>query len=469
MIKKYYNEGKVINLSELFELGFNLESNEYDILVDDSNDVRNNIESDKRIYGKLKICGILINKDNDSIVIFPKNYNFERDSANKDIELLFETFLKGNNIGSRHSSTREVEEDGFESNFPFEQFFRIYEYYSNYGLHFDNVKVQKKFTFGKINWNYTIKTSQKLIVDDDLILYPYYYDKTYNSETFLSDCTVYAIDYTIDKFSFFLKNERTGKDFPEYLYEYSNEEIVSRLERIREETFKEYLINLIDNLISYFDKVIFNGELYLKQLKFENIWEKMIEHYLNYYFDHIDYSETLPQIFYKTEPVHQNLFSKKSFFMNLDKAKQNIEIDHYAILGDTQLVFDAKYKNDITSLDNKQLDYHLLLKDMIPQKYWINENKFPEPLPDDVKEYIGFKNIPVNLNSEYMEVINEMFIIGIIQRKFKRTISALFIPSDMDKTGVNFMGDGSINPLLANTVILQEYLDIKKIMKFYTK
>lgn len=453
MIIKCYNEGTTVDLTELISQGFNLENNDYK-------------EENNKKFGKLKFTGFITNNNDDTIVVFPKNYPYSWGNIEYDISLLFKTFITGSELGSRRDSIQKFDRNNFESNYPFEYFFKIYDYFKRYGLDFKKVTYQTPSHQTKINWKYTIKHAQKLLVNNQLILYPFYYDKTLNNNTFLADCTVFAIDYTINKFPFVINLDSTNKTFPQYILEMNTNDILDRLEEIRERTFKDHLLNLIEYLMNFFSKFKVKGHLYLKQYKFSSIWEKMVEKYLNNYFSEIDVSGTIPKIIYhKERHDNTNLFSKKSFPINLSKPQNSIEVDHYASNNSYQLLFDSKYYQSIHELNYKQLSYHVLLKDMLIPEFNFVNNHFPNPLPKIINDYTLKMNKKISNDEEYLETVKELFTEGIITPKFNFTLSALFLPSKNRSSKIHFRGTPNLSPNLSEVIILEEYLEIKTVME----
>lgn len=360
--------------------------------------------------------GFVINEDNDMLVVFPKHFNIS--NAESDSRMIFECIAK-------HKQKRpekyigEDNKDKYESNFPFAAFFGIYEYYQTYGLYFEDETFIKPNTGGRISWKETMSKSDKYMIGGNLIMFPFYYRKNYHFSSFITDCMIYAIDYTISKFGVLINAQETGQDFPEFNYLEEREYVVSLLVHLKQQIFKDNVIRLIDDLIEFFSEVNIGGDFYLKHYSFSSIWEDMVTEYLCKYYKEVDTSHCI--IFDKIAPSGLT-FTKKAFHTNAAKPTQFISPDHYCEYANVQMIFDAKYYTKINGMNYKQIAYMFMLREMI------------EPITG--------------------------------RPKYNSTHTALILPSESRSTRIHFQlasEYGTCNDL----VITEEYVDIKDVIYEY--
>ena len=142
-----------------------------------------------------------IRNKNNVFSVFPKNFDIQ--NINKDSNKVFNVISKhiqirpdlylGNEYGKR-----------FKSNYPFASFFGIYDYYTKFGLYFEDRKYIKPNIGGKVNWKETIRLSDKFLSNNQISIFPIHYEKKYYYSALLTECMIFAINYTIDKFGFFI-------------------------------------------------------------------------------------------------------------------------------------------------------------------------------------------------------------------------------------------------------------------------
>lgn len=360
--------------------------------------------------------GFVTNRDNDMLVVFPKHYTVTDNDV--DSRIVFDCIAK-------HKQKKpdiyigEDNDDKYESNFPFSAFFGIYEYFQTYGLYFEDETFIKPNTGGRISWKETISKSEKYVIGGDVIMFPLYYRRKYHFPNFITECMIYAIDYTISKFGVLIDAQETGQDFPEMDYLEEREYVVNVLQQLRQHIFKDNVQTLIDNLIEFFTEVNKGGNYYLKHYTFSSIWEDMVTDYLCKYYKEVDTSHRV--VFDKTSPSGLT-FMKKSFHTNSAKPTQYISPDHYSEDSDVQMIFDAKYYTKINGMNYKQISYMFMLREM----------------KDSVT------GLP----------------------KYRSTYSALILPSEHRDTKIHFqlaLEFGSCTDL----VITEEYIDIKEVILEY--
>ena len=99
---------------------------------------------------------------------------------------------------------------------------------------------------------------------------------------------MFALSYTIDRFSFFIE-ERVPWRQPKNFDFWNNKQfVIQKLYQIRKGIFKDIHQRLVQSLIIFFSNLNNDGTFHLKHNKFENIWEIMVADYLNKHFELVD-------------------------------------------------------------------------------------------------------------------------------------------------------------------------------------
>jgi len=140
-----------------------------------------------------------------------------------------------------------------------------------YGLYVKDKIFIKPNTGGKVSWNDTISKGNKYSIGGDIVLYPLYYRKKFYFSSFITECMIFAIDYTIEKFRMFIDADPTGENIPEFDFVSQSEYVVNTLQLLRQETFRDNELNLIDNFILFFMNFNVGGNYYLKHYTFSSI------------------------------------------------------------------------------------------------------------------------------------------------------------------------------------------------------
>lgn len=360
--------------------------------------------------------GFVSNDQDDLLVVFPKHYKVV--NKEQDGRKLFTCI-------ARHMQRRPelyIGEDGREryaSNYPFAAFFGIYDYFQTYGLYFEDKIFVKPNAGGRISWKETISRGEKYIIGKEVVPYPFYYRKSNPFAGFMTDCMIYAIDYTVSKFGVLIDAQETGQELLETaLYEDGNY-VVNVLFQLKQQIFQDRILALLDDLIAFFSKLKIGGSYYLKHYSFSSIWEEMVADYLCKYYKEVNGKYQL--VFDKRLPSGLR-FKKRAFHVNLAKPEQYISPDDYGEVNDVQLIFDAKYYTAVNGMDYKQIAYLFLLREMT----------------DPVTK----------------------------KKKFSKTYAALILPSESRSTKLHFQ----IDPVYSNGgdfVITEEYLDIREVLEEY--
>ncbi len=363
--------------------------------------------------------GFTTNQNDDILVSFPKH--FEYGNINFDMKLLFNCIMQHRQrrpelyIGSEDA-------ESYASNYPFASFFKVYDYFEKYGLLYKKRDYIKPNIGGRLNWKETISRSEKIVLNGNLIFYPFYYQKSTYLSDFVTACMNFVIEYTVEKFGVLLDIDSTGVEVPEYDFLGEKAYIVATLMKLRQETFKDHENELLESLIDYFSEIKVGGSFYLKHYTFSSIWEDMVNDYLCKYYSKVD-SDSKAIIFDKTNQKRVN-FEKQKFYTNSAKKKQFISPDHYLSYDGIQLILDAKYYNKVNSMNYKQIAYMFML---------------------------------MNMKKENEE-----------EKKFSLTVSSLILPSEVRDTKIHFKLDSKFGDV-EDFIISEEYLEIKEIMKSYVK
>ncbi|WP_430610441.1 hypothetical protein [Enterococcus sp. DIV0876] len=330
----------------------------------------------------LDFVGFIIQK-NEILVSLPKHYSDIDDLkmlSNEDVELLFNVLIQEQvrNVGKYNRDIKE-----FDSNFPFEAFYSIYQYFQQYGLYQEKKTVAKPGYNGKIFWKDTIRKATNVISNGNLVYLPLFIKETQEKQVFLSGCMAFAINYTLMKFPYFVHGKSPGKHLSNFDFWENRDYVVGKLKRIYTELFKDIHKKLVHDLIDFFLEVPENGSISVKHYNFELVWETMVEKYLNDFF--VGFGDG--GMMFGENGNFQ--FNKKNF--NIDKAHpaNRIEPDHYFRNDEIQFIIDAKYYSKIYELNHKQVAYHTFLKKLANKTY--NALILPTEGVDHSKEHFELK------------------------------------------------------------------------------
>ena len=413
MIINYSIDGTEFDRDLLEERGFKFHSN--DFRKNNIIDSNTGEPTDEYKY-VFNFVGFLVNEENDVFSVFPKNFvvkDIDKDSSklfnviSKHIQRRPDLYL-GNEYGKK-----------YKSDYPFASFFGIYDYYIRFGLHFKDTKYIKPNIGGKVNWKETIRLSEKFVSGSQVVMLPIYYEKKYFYSSLLTECMIFVINYTLNKFGVFIEFEKIDIDYVESFFFDDKELIVEHLYLLRQQTFKDNLLTLIDHLINFFSELNEGGSYYLKHYSFSSIWEDMVMDYLKIHFKKVEDDRI---VFGDKRDIKIN-FTKPTFYPNLANRSQYFSPDYYYAEEDTQFIFDAKYYTKIKGMDYKQISYFLFLN-----------------------EYRG------DVSST---------------KKYVKTYSSLILPGERRESKIHFKMDPKFNLTNKNLVISEEYLNIREIIDFY--
>ncbi|MCC4312328.1 hypothetical protein [Carnobacterium maltaromaticum] len=453
MIVDYEIEGAPIDKNKYQDLGFNF--SDIDVRKREKKS-----KSGKNEYFET-VCdftGFLINKENDVLPVFPKHFPIKRENLENDSRLLFNVLMKAQNK-KPVSMIGQDATNNFQSDYPFESFLRVYNYFSEFGLLFEDRKIIKPNQGGRIKWKETISKGEIYLERGKIVLFPFYYERKYNFSTFLTEAMVFAIDYTLMKFKYFIDLSDTGREFPDFDFLSSKEYVVEMLHSYKETEFKDSTVDLLDALISFFTQIKAGGNYYLKHYSFKGVWEKMVEEFLNGNFDSFVNGELLLK-----SNVHKALFKSPTFYPNSLNDSHYFQPDYYFVDDfRNQIIFDAKYYSKIHGMNYKQICYNLFLKDYIGAEYPDNIKSrvmFPSAV---IREYGGY---PTD-DDCYYNFIGKERIMGKIVPTYKNVFSALILPSEVRGRKQHFQLSSIYAQGNPNLFISEEYFNIKEVMQYY--
>lgn len=372
-----------------------------------------------------------VTHNNDVFVSFPKHFysEIELSQINEntdikaDIKLLFNCIRKA--ILKKTLTSIGINDD-LNKNYPMRAFFQIYDYYQKYGLYYDEIKTQKLGGTGKVNWNKTIKKSPVIISNGNIIFNPIITDSNKKNAVFISECMAYAINSTIEKFSFLLNYSKVDYDIGNSGWD-NKETIVNKLRSVLNEIFKDYQKKLIMNLIEFFEHMESgNKTIRMTINSFNLIWEQILENYLNCYFIGISCDGFLE--FSDTKNKKMRNFTKGSEITDLSENEYRVEPDYYYFGFDYKLILDAKYYDEVKGLNYKQAAYYFLLKHhnqfKNDIKNWKTYNLLLLPTSNSDEEKNKKKHYilnPIYNNNEVNFVINEQYfyIKGLMEKFIK--------------------------------------------------
>ena len=400
-LKFYYsNEGEVIDNN----LHFHFDEKDTKVIK------KNNENRDV-----LSFSGIII-EGNRVFASFPKHYELkDKAKPNEDIKLLLNTIMKHykENKGLYFSRIANL-----ETNYPFEAFFNIYDYYHKFGMFNEEALLIGKNYSGRISWKKTIKKSTKVVSKRGLLFLPIQTIKKTKKYVFISKCMAYAIDYTLKRFQLFFHLPLVGRESLKYDFFHNKNRVVVELKKLKSKVFKDNDRKLLIDLICFFEQLPAGDTYYLKHYTFSMVWEKTVENYLNCCFIGVSPKGLL---FDKTQKVKNN-FRKKTFHPNFANPKQSIQPDHYFVKNKEQYIFDSKYYTKLEQLDYKQIVYYFFLSKL---------------------------SNPKSLKIEY-----------------SHTYNALILPGSKEQK-VHFKFYPEYNPGEHNFIIYEYYLDVRSAMELY--
>jgi|GEM_PF-1605269 len=366
-MSKYYfgQDGEIIDssISSTFELS--------------SSDFRVNSKINSNIFD---FVGVVV-KDEKQLIVFPKHMytvaqlqylNKNPNEGIKGFEFVISAISKyifSTNSRSKGSDFSGSSFEIIDSSYPFEAFFSIYEYYEKYGIFSQRKKYISENGNGRYNWKSIIEKSQPYLTNNGIVFSPLYKENISDEFTFLSEAMAFVINETLDKFSYILPiNPITNISYNHQMFE-DKDYVLLRLSKILKNTYKDIDINLIENIILFFeeDEEVYSGiDEHIKINYFNLIWQEMVHHYLNRHLNYV----TSSSIDFSVDVIQRNSPYFKVLGKNVDDSanKWSISIDHYHIDDEHQLIFDSKYYDRERELNYKQIAYHEFMTKLVRER-----------------------------------------------------------------------------------------------------
>lgn len=319
--------------------------------------------------------GIVI-KSNDLLVSFPKHYvdlkvfnNLKYQAKVNHIRLIMKSII---HYETSPDYTEFRKSKDMTSSFPFDVFFNIYDYYQKYGLYHEKLTAFKRGLSGKISFKNTIARANKIISNNNLIFLPFYVSKSLPIDNLITQCMIFAMNYTQQLFGPFLPLPSDSKLLEKGIdknIENNYPNIIGALNELRSSIFKDIDTNLLNNLILYFEGL--NATLRdvqsIKHYHYNNVWEKAVEKYLNSNFSGI----VDDKLTFNGNNNHIQFEKGKFGNYDMEHPTNNLQPDHYYLdkLQSIQYIFDSKYYVQLKGLNHKQLVYHMLLTNRARKTY----------------------------------------------------------------------------------------------------
>lgn len=255
----------------------------------------------------------------------------------------------------------------FDSDYPFFEFYKIYDYYKKYGIYMTKNNKYSNNSKGKILWKRTMQKSNVILSDGNMIYLPLVTKLNNYEESFISECMIFVINYTIRNFHFFIKLRPIEQKENHYNFLSNKKLVIGKLQEEKRKIFKDKDIKLVNSLITFFecmDKMPKGGDIYMKLYSFENVWQSMVHKYLNNYYSYVSKNCDALMFDYSQKNDSQKFCFEKSFKIDDSPYSREIKIDHFYddAISNSIYVFDSKYYSvNPQKLDYKQLVYTILI------------------------------------------------------------------------------------------------------------
>ena len=105
---------------------------------------------ENELDSKPGFLNLLVNKENDVLTIFPKHFPIDKEKLEDDSHLLFNVLMKAQNKKPASMIGQDATKK-FQTDYPFDSCFRVYNYFSEFGPLFEDRRIVKPNQGGKIN------------------------------------------------------------------------------------------------------------------------------------------------------------------------------------------------------------------------------------------------------------------------------------------------------------------------------
>lgn len=317
---------------------------------------------------KINFVGFVVQRES-IIVSFPKNYFEESDLLNisqvelvEHVDILIEYFsIETRDLDSLYGGSNPV------NSFPIQAYLYICNYYFAHGLYVDSIKHEVKGYGGAINWNKTIKKSNKYISDGNIIFDPFILNEHNKQSNFITESMKHVLK---DGYLNFGRLFKVGVPFSEESSVVDNLDVDAIIKLLRNElqgVFKDNQKVLILSLIEYFEwHATKETRMIFITNNFDQAWENLVENILNNHLIELLQLEgsieeindvELSRINFKSQ-VNQKV---KRSYSNSNLGKFNVYYDHLGANENTVVLMDSKYYFEKSGLDYKQFAYNYFL------------------------------------------------------------------------------------------------------------
>ena len=196
-------------------------------------------------------------KNDKILVVFPKHYNDNLEEINnEDVELLFKVIRQYNMDPNRALAEKYYGyKKNFKSDYPFEAFYKIYDYYMRYGLYKNNILRERANCNNRISWKTTMRKSNVIISNGNLLYFPLYSKSEEERHTFIGECMTFIINHTIELFPFVGGIKRVNEMINPIDIIKNRESVLKELYVYKSKVFKDSEIYLIDSIIQYVKEI----------------------------------------------------------------------------------------------------------------------------------------------------------------------------------------------------------------------
>ncbi|WP_282668211.1 LlaJI family restriction endonuclease [Lactococcus cremoris] len=387
-------------------------------------DFRKNKKSNGILFD---FVGILIQEDK-QLIVFPKHMYSEEQlldcQNNPDVgiqrfRLVMDVIQKYILVEQSKATADDyagILDELIDSSFPFEAFYGVYGYFQKYGIFTEKRRQITENGSGKYHWKTIIEKSQPYMNSSGIVFSPLYKERVMNDYSFISEAMAYVINETIERFYYLLPYDKvegvnySASEFDDHQY------VLHRLSSILSRTFKDIDISLIKDLIVFFEdesKKYSPKDQHLKIHYFNNIWQGMINNYLNRHFEKIDQMKPV----FSKDVISRRIpyFKNKSLVIDDSNNHWSINMDHYHQDQEFQLIFDSKYYDDEDELNYKQISYHEVMTKKVRNTdvVTISALVFPGSNRMDVHYKTANSILVREINGDLKVITDEVFIYSI--------------------------------------------------------
>lgn len=286
------------------------------------------------------------------------------DSTQKQYIRLIVDSIQKSVSGSQNTTYQDS--DDVCTDWALDAYFKVYLYFSKYGLYHEERIEANPHQGGKISWKKTLHKSSKFISGKNIIFSPLFYKKKQTDETIVTDSMVFVMNYTqllLGEYMNLPKNDKIMNRGIDWTI-LGNELVIVELQKILTRTFKDIDKVLIQNIIIFLKRVNEIPHKFpdIKDYNYNHVWERAVQKFLLERFDRVDTNNNV--IFTDKNNLNNKYrFNKPNIYYNKIHPKWSLHPDHYFCDDEskTLYIFDSKYYKNLNELNHKQFVYHILL------------------------------------------------------------------------------------------------------------